>query len=97
MPDNWHRVGAPGGAGPLARASRPGDPHPLKAYGSRNLGVDRPSQGRSGSLANSPAPLGAPTLFLRDGKRENGGPARVPEFKARVREALANVKREVGR
>ena len=33
MPDNWHRVGAPGGAGPLARAPRPGTPTPSKPMG----------------------------------------------------------------
>ena len=60
MPDNWHRVGAPGGAGPFARAPRPGTPTPLKAFGSRKSGANRPSQSPVGSLANSLAPPGAP-------------------------------------
>jgi hypothetical protein len=47
VPDNWHRVGAPGGAGPFAGARAPRDPHPpqslwvpesWRATGARNAG-----------------------------------------------------------
>ena len=48
----------------------PGPPPPSKPMGPGILACDRPSQGRSGSPANSPAPLGAPTLFLRGTEKE---------------------------
>src|SRR5262249_11070846 len=41
--DNAGRVGAPGGAGLLARARAPRDPHPLTALGSRKLGAITPA------------------------------------------------------
>jgi hypothetical protein len=75
--------------GPSQGPPRPGTPTPSKPMGPGILARARLSQSRAGSLANSPALLGAPTLFLREGKREDYGPARAPEFKARVRGVLA--------
>ena len=82
VPDNWHRVGAPGGAGPLARAPRPGTLHPPRsALGSRNLGVDRPIARPVGERSQAPRRLPAlQPLFLRgQGKqgRRAGPGARI--------------------
>ncbi len=82
VPDNWHRVGAPGGAGPLARARTPRDPHPLEAYGSRNLGV-RPAFARPvGESRKLPgASRRSNPLFKRDGKRDTAGRPGRPNSK----------------
>jgi hypothetical protein len=66
------RVGAPGGAGLLARARAPRDPHPLTRLGSRNLGALTSADRKAGegSLASSLAPPGAPSP--RCGEKEKG-------------------------
>ena len=78
--------------GPSQGPARPGTPTPLNAYGSRNLGV-RPAFARPvGESRKLPgASRRSNPSFRRDGKRENGGPARAPEFKARVRGVLAGM------
>ena len=90
VPDNWHRVGAPGGAGPLARAPRPGTLHPLGAH--CGPGILAWTGFRKAGRGASHAPRRLPALqpLFREGRKKGyGGPARAPEFKARVRGALA--------
>ena len=61
------------------KARAPRDPHPLKAYGSRNSWCVTPADRKAGegSLAGSLAPPGAPSPRVRgDGKRETGNPGR---------------------
>ena len=73
----WHRVGAPGGAGLSRRGpARHGTPTPSR-LGSRKLGAITPADRKAGegSLASSLAPPGAPSPRSRgDGKGDTGRP-----------------------
>ena len=68
-----HRDGAPGGAGLLARARAPRDPHALSSLGSRKLGVWRASVNRPPKGA-SQAPWRLPALhpLVFEGTRKTG-------------------------
>src|SRR3989337_4585995 len=75
VPDNWHRVGAPGGAGPLARARAPGPSTPLGAHlGPGILARIGRSQGRSGELRNLPGASRRSNPLLGKRKKGNGAP-----------------------
>ena len=94
VPDNWHRVGAPGGAGPLARARAPGPPPPSKPMGPGILARIGRSQGRSGSLRKAPgASRRSNPSFRGEGKAcpseagtETAGRPERPNSKPRVAE-----------
>src|ERR1700741_1634377 len=82
--DNACRDGAPGGAGLLARARAPRDPHPLKGSVFQSLSWV-PEAWRAGrpiarlTYGASPAPWRLPALhpspLERQGNREGAGPA----------------------
>src|SRR5262245_17373178 len=79
--DNAVRDGAPGGAGPFARAPRPGTPTTLKTLGPGILALAfaRPAWRR---FAPSAAPPGAPFPFL--GETEKGkGAGLAPDDRGR--------------
>ena len=71
--------------GPSQGPARPGTPTPLKAYGSRNLGV-RPAFARPvGELRKLPGASRRSNPLFEGRKKRDYGPARAPEFKARAR------------
>src|SRR5215204_3607917 len=75
LPDNWHRVGAPGGAGPLATASRPGAPHLRVPEFCRVTGLRKAGQGASQAPGASRRsnPLSRETENPREGGEETAG------------------------
>src|SRR5258707_7218679 len=90
--DNAVRDGAPGGAGPFARARAPRDPHCPQSLGSWKLGATAGGSQRrlKGGLANLPAPPGAPFPSFK-GETEKGtkGLPRGPKTNPRDSEALS--------
>src|SRR6187431_3701497 len=86
----WHRVGAPGGAGSYVtgparpKAATPGNRGPAVARPEPRW-VRDPRRSAGGASRRS-----IPLLGKR--KKGNGGPARAPEIKARVREVISKCK-----
>ena len=81
MPDNWHRVGAPGGAGPYVIGPARPKRQPLVTgdlpWRAADPGFGFANRRRSAGGASRRSI----TSFERDGKRETGLPGR-PKFKA---------------
>src|SRR5688572_31584415 len=82
VPDNWHRVGAPGGAEPYVIGPARPKRQPLVTgdlpWRAADPGFGFANRRRSAGGASRRSIAS----FERDGKRENG-PARAPELKAR--------------